>query len=119
MVRAWFGVGFSATLATAVPACAVLVPDLPAQPDAGIQDGASESAPGADAPNDVEAGDAPVGASDASEGDAPAGANDASDEGAPDADANARVPTFVQGNSFLSSPAVHTTLSATFTSPQT
>jgi hypothetical protein len=107
MTRASFLLGFLATTATAAPACNALVPDLPARSDAGIQDGGPESAPGADAPNEVGGADAAGAANDASEG------------GAPDADASNRLPTFVQGNSFLSGPAVHTTLTASFTSPQT
>nr|UXE44479.1 hypothetical protein Hi04_10k_c2441B_00027 [uncultured bacterium] len=107
MRRAGFLVGLLAAVASAAgAACSALVPDLPVLADAGFQDEGSE-APGADAPTEVDGGDASVGTSDASEG------------SAPDADAASRVPTFVQGNSFLSSPAVHTSLSATFTSPMT
>jgi hypothetical protein len=120
MRRAGSLAGFSATLAAAT-ACSALVPELPTPPDAaGIPDGAlSESAPGADGPNEVSGGDAAIDSSDASDGDASAGANDASEGGAPDADATARVPTFVQANSFASGTAAPSTLSATFTGAQT
>jgi hypothetical protein len=76
-------------------------------PDAGIQDGSSESALGADGANDVYGGDSPAGASDASEG------------GAFGFNETGQGPTFVQSNSFASGTTAHTTLSATFTSPQT
>jgi len=129
MKRAWFPASFLATIATGAAACTALVPDLPAPPDAGIQDGAWESAPGADGPLEVSGGDASVGTSDASEGGAldattdtsedGATDGDARDGGAPDADATIRVPTCVQTNSFAGGPTAYATLSATFTSAQT
>nr|UXE44478.1 hypothetical protein Hi04_10k_c2441B_00026 [uncultured bacterium] len=107
--RARFRAGLVATIAAGATACSALVPDLPAPPDAAMEDGPPESAPGADATNEDAGWDAPI------------GTNDASDGGSPGADATSGAPTFVQSNSFASGPTASGggTLSATFAGPQT
>nr|UXE44477.1 hypothetical protein Hi04_10k_c2441B_00025 [uncultured bacterium] len=117
MKRAWFLVGFPATVATAAgAACTALVPDLPTPPGGGIRDGGSD-APAADALNEVDGGDASVGASDAGEGGG-AVAGDANEGSAPDASGSDAGPTFVQANSFASGGSTPSPLSATFASAQ-
>nr|UXE44476.1 hypothetical protein Hi04_10k_c2441B_00024 [uncultured bacterium] len=106
MKRAWLLVGLLATAAAATAACTALVPDLPAQPDAGVQDGGGD-APGADASTEVSGSDASVGTS------------DTSDAAPPDAFAPDGSPTCVQNHSKASGNVAVTTLSAPFEDAQT